>query len=75
MKTVTFFILLVLLLLSACSDDNQEHASAVPQAEQDDGTHHPWETQTDFMDKARAVDGVLQDSARQRQSEIDESTE
>ena len=72
MKTV-LFICLMAVLLSGCSDENQGYTSALPSTGQDDeGTSHPWETQVGFKNKARAVEGVLQAAAEERQAAMEE---
>jgi hypothetical protein len=62
-------ILIAALLLASCSDDGGSAASReipIP-----DG-NHVWKSQTDMLDKARAIeDTVMEQSVKQRQM-IDE---
>ena len=59
-----FFILLTLLLLMAgCSDDDAEARK-----------EHVWKEQTDAINKAKAVEGVLQDSADAERKKIEDQT-
>lgn len=58
------FILLVTIITAAgCSgDDNQENKA------------HVWKEQTDTMNKARAVEGLLQDAAENERKQIEDQT-
>lgn len=60
-----FFIAITLLILTAgCSDDDAEARK-----------EHVWKEQTDTMDKAQAVEGVLQDSADAERNQIEDQTQ
>jgi hypothetical protein len=59
------FILFTLLLLAAgCSDEDAEAKKA-----------HVWKEQTDTIDKAKAVEGILQDSADAERKKIEDQTQ
>jgi len=53
----------VLLLVSACSDDDRESGD------------HVWKEQTQVLDKAKEVDGLLKDVSDQQRKIIDEQTQ
>jgi hypothetical protein len=56
------FILFTLLLLAfGCSDDDSQKKKA-----------NVWKEQTDTMNKAKAVEGVLQDSADAERKKIED---
>ena len=57
-------LLLASLLLGGCSGDDE-----------DAGKTHVWKEQTDTMDKARAVEGILQESADDERKKIEEQTQ
>ena len=54
------FLSAVLLLVSACSDDDRESGD------------HVWKEQTQVLDKAKEVDGLLKDVADKQRKIIDE---
>ena len=54
----------VLLLASACSDDDNKGSG-----------DHVWKEQTQTIDKAKEVEGLLQDAADQQRKVIDEQTQ
>ena len=56
------FLSATLLLVSACSDDDRESGD------------HVWKEQTQVLDKAKEVDGLLEDVADQQRKIIDEQT-
>ena len=56
------FLSAVLLLASACSDDDKESGD------------HVWKEQTQVLDKAKEVDGLLKDVEDQQRKIIDEQT-
>jgi hypothetical protein len=56
----------VLLLVSACSDGTSEDKL--------DGDH-VWKEQTQTIDKAKAVEGMLEDAATERRKIIDEQAQ
>ena len=58
-----FILLALFLLVSACSNDDAEAKKA-----------HVWKQQTDTLDKAKAVEGELQDSADAERKKIEEET-
>jgi len=53
----------VLLLVSACSNDDRESGD------------HVWKEQTQVLDKAKEVDGLLKDVSDQQRKIIDEQTQ
>lgn len=64
-KLAIIFPLVSVVFLSSCGDSNQD-----AQQKKD----HVWKSQTDTIEKAKAVEGILQDSAdTQRQKIQDES--
>jgi len=56
------FLSATLLLVSACSDDDRESGD------------HVWKEQTQVLDKAKEVDGLLKDVEDQQRKIIDEQT-
>ncbi len=56
------FLSATLLLVSACSDDDRESGD------------HVWKEQTQVLDKAKEVDGLLKDVNDQQRKIIDEQT-
>ena len=60
MKTI-FILIAAIVMLVGCSDDDAQNKET-----------HVWKEQTDAMNKARAVEGVLQDSADAEQKQIEE---
>ena len=66
MKTLNTLILLAsVLFITACSENSDGKAS-------DD---HVWKEQTDTIDKAKEVEGLLQDAAEQQRKIIDEQSQ
>lgn len=65
MKTlsITLIAIFSLATLSGCGDSPQTESK--PQ-------DHVWKAQTDSLDKAKAVEGMLQDAAQQQRQKIDE---
>jgi hypothetical protein len=62
MQTMTRYSILVALLLTGCGGDTE------PQT----GKHgHVWQEQINTMDKARDVEGLLQDSSAAQRQAID----
>jgi hypothetical protein len=57
------FLSATLLLVSACSDDDRESGD------------HVWKEQTQVLDKAKEVDGLLKDVADQQRKIIDEQAQ
>jgi len=53
----------VLLLVSACSDDDRESGD------------HVWKEQTQVLDKAKEVEGLLKDVSDQQRKIIDEQAQ
>ena len=53
----------VLLLASACSDDDK------------DSGDHVWKEQTQTIDRAKAVEGMLEDAAAEQRKIIDEQAQ
>jgi len=65
MKHFTFLLLSILLL--ACSDDSPDQKKA--------SGDHVWKDQTDTMDRAREVEGILDDAAQEQRKIIEETTQ
>ena len=63
MKKTCMLLLAVFIFMAGCSDDDSEAKKA-----------HVWKEQTDTMNKARAVEGVLQDSADAERKQIEDQT-
>jgi len=57
------FLSAVLLLASACSDDDRESGD------------HVWKEQTQVLDKAKEVEGLLKDVSDQQRKIIDEQAQ
>ena len=64
MNKLLSITILVTLVISACSDEGKN------QEKQD----HVWKEQTEALDKAKAVEGIIQDSARAQEQQIQEDT-
>ena len=64
MKIILSIMIIVTVLAAACSDEGKS------QEKQD----HVWKEQTQALDKAKAVEGVLRDSARAQKQQIEEET-
>ena len=67
MKRLSLLSLSILLYLCACSDNND--------SEQQKQKAHVWQEQSDALDKAKAVDGIIQDSAAVQQKHIQDETQ
>ena len=63
MKTI-FILLAMLILMAGCSNDDSQEKKA-----------HVWKEQTDTLNKAKAVEGVLQDSADAERKQIEDQTQ
>jgi len=61
-KTI-IFIAAVLLFVPACSDDDRESGD------------HVWKEQTQALDKAKEVEGLLKDASDQQRKIIDEQAQ
>lgn len=61
-----FIFLLLLLLLIACSDDSIDQTRS--------SGDHVWKEQTDTMNRAREVEGILDEAAQAQRKVIEEST-
>ena len=61
---IIFILIALLMLVSGCADEDAEAKKA-----------HVWKEQTDTMDQARAVEGVLQDSADAERKQIEDQTQ
>ena len=60
------------LLLASCGDGGDSAATPDTPETSDPGGDHVWKSQTDMLDKARAIEGtVMEQSANQRRT-IDE---
>lgn len=58
-----------LVFLSSCGDNSQDKHAA--QQKKD----HVWKSQTDTIEKAKAVEGIIQDSADSQRQQIQEQTQ
>jgi len=65
MKNLLTVFLLICLNICGCSDNSDT------QAKKD----HVWKEQTEAIEKARAVEGMLQDSAEAQRRQIQEQLE
>ena len=65
MKKLLTVYLIFMLNISGCSDNNDT------QEKKD----HVWKEQTEAIEKARAVEGMLQDSAEEQRRQIMEQSE
>lgn len=54
------------LLLTACTGEDANQTSAPTRGD------HVWKTQTDMLDKARDVEGVMLDASSQQRRQIDD---
>lgn len=61
---IIFILFILLIPVTGCSDEDAEANKA-----------HVWKEQTDTMDKARAVEGMLQDSADAERKQIEDQTQ
>jgi len=59
----------VLLLISACSDDDKATS------ENKESGDHVWKEQTQVLDKAKEVEGLLKDVSDQQRKIIDEQAQ
>jgi len=59
-----FILFTFLLLVYGCSDEDT-----------DAGKEHVWKEQTDTLNKARAVEGLLQDSADAERKKIEDQSQ
>jgi hypothetical protein len=57
-------LLMIILILNGCSEDNNSQKN-----------DHVWKEQTEAIEKARAVEGMLQDSAEAQRRQIMEQSE
>ena len=68
--TKTIIILsAALLLASACSDDGKDTSEKKLSGD------HVWKEQTQAIDKAKAVEGILEDAAAEQRKIIDEQAQ
>ena len=68
--TKTIIILgAALLLASACSDDGKDTSDKKPSGD------HVWKEQTQVIDKAKAVKGLIEDAAAEQRKIIDEQAQ
>ena len=63
MKKTCMLLLAAVILMAGCSDDDSEAKKA-----------HVWKEQTDTMNKARAVEETLQNSADAERKQIEDQT-
>jgi len=59
-----FILLVALIMMVGCSDDDSQKKKA-----------NVWKEQTDTINKAKAVEGVLQDSADAERKKIEDQTQ
>jgi len=57
-------LLLMSILINGCSDDNNPQKN-----------DHVWKEQTQAIEKAKAVEGLLQDSAEEQRRQIQDQSE
>ncbi|MGH8121104.1 MAG: hypothetical protein ACRESK_10870 [Gammaproteobacteria bacterium] len=57
-------LMMAFMILTGCSGDDTDTEKS-----------HVWKEQTDTMDKARAVEGMLQESADAERKKIEEQTQ
>lgn len=62
------FLLFSCLFISACSDDKNQDKKTT-------SGDHVWKEQTMTMEKARAVEGIMEESAQEQRKMIEESVE
>ena len=62
MKNV-LFLFITLFLFSGCSSETEESSNK----------GHVWKTQTDSLDKAKAVEDILQDDFSEKSREIEDA--
>ena len=69
MKASIFSLLLLsLFLISACSEDNNQDKKT-PTGD------HVWKEQTMTMEKAKAVEGILEDAAQEQREVIEDNVQ
>ena len=61
---IIFILFILFILVTGCSDEDAEAKKA-----------HVWKEQTDTLNKAKAVEGVLQDSADAERKQIEDQTQ
>ena len=67
---IIFLLFTLLILAAGCADEDTEAKKAAEAKKA-----HAWKEQTETMDKARAVEGVLQDSADAAQKQIEDQSQ
>ena len=65
MIKISSITVLIILGITACTDEGKS------QEQQD----HVWKEQTETLDKAKAVEGILNDTARAQEQQIQDETE
>ncbi len=63
-----FIIFISTLLLTACSDDEGKAKSKLT-------GEHVWKEQTDTMERAKAVEGMMEDAAQEQRKMIEENVQ
>lgn len=69
MKARPLILSLLFLLVIGCSSNEDESTRA------QSGDGHPWETQMRALDKARAIEQTLQDSAEEQRRRLKQQTQ
>lgn len=67
MKALYLLFAVQILFLAACDNGGSE--------DQKQAQGHIWKEQTDTIEKARAVEGILQESAQEQRQKIQSETE
>ena len=68
MKLLFVFMLTSVIFVSACQDDNADSHDAKSR-------DHVWKEQTDMLEKAKAVEGILKESAEDQRQQIQNEAE
>ena len=66
MKNIICLLCILVFMLSACSDNNNDAQSK---------KEHVWKEQKDTIEKARAVEGVLQENSDEQRKSIEDQTQ
>ena len=65
---IASILLLSVFLVASCSDDEDKNKNELT-------GEHVWKEQTDTMDKARAVEGMLEDAAQEQREMIEQNVQ
>lgn len=74
MNKTTMLLLTISAILIACSDEDKAASDSSSSKPQLTG-EHVWKDQTDAMDKAREVEGLIQDAADKQRQTIDDQAQ